>query len=150
MTSKTPESKYSLPRIIFVYGTLRRLGSNHFLLDNKTTEYLGKFRTKEKFVMVGRGIPAVIEHSVSPCSVPLPIRGEAYLVQESHVLHDLDSLESEGDFYLRKPVSLVSDPEKYAIAKAEIYFGNPKYWYNDETSGSLINSLKGDSYYEYT
>jgi len=87
-----PTHRLIRPRV-FVYGTLRRGGSNHGLL--RTSRRLGEFVTPPVYRMLDLGpFPGVVdgEHA---------IRGEVYEVSPA-VLRRLDALEDHPRRYRRR------------------------------------------------
>ncbi|MFV0576388.1 MAG: gamma-glutamylcyclotransferase [Vibrio sp.] len=78
---------------VFVYGTLRRGESNHFLLEN--SEFLGDYMTEDRFNLFSLGpYPAAIEGNS-------PLIGEVYLVDDA-TLAKLDIVEDYPIEYDRK------------------------------------------------
>ena len=80
---------------VFVYGTLKKEHSNHYLLENST--YIGTGQSLSKFEMVNLGgFPAVLYNS----DTGYKLSGELYKIN-SKTLKDLDILEGNGRFYER-------------------------------------------------
>lgn len=84
---------------VFVYGTLKRNGRNHHLL-NDSRLLTARATTCDKYIMLDLGFfPAVIdEPGVSV------IHGEIYTVSAA-TLADLDLLEGHPTFYRRKIIA---------------------------------------------
>jgi gamma-glutamylcyclotransferase (GGCT)/AIG2-like uncharacterized protein YtfP len=98
------------PRV-FVYGTLRRGGSNHRLLGN--AHYLGLHHTAARYTMYRLGpYPGVVEGGSSP------IRGEVYAVGFG-LLQRIDRLEDYPRMYRR-----VLIPSPYGRAWIYLYQGS--------------------------
>jgi gamma-glutamylaminecyclotransferase len=94
---------------IFVYGTLRRGGSNHALLSGAACE--GEARTREPFAMFDLG--------GFPCIVPggeERVAGEVFLV-DAATLARLDALEDAPRWYRREAVRL----DDGSLAEAYLY-----------------------------
>ena len=86
---------------LFVYGTLRRGGTNHWRIA--TEAFVGRFRTTQKFYMIttqSRGVPYVSTKQMLPDTAPVEICGEIYDVS-ANVLESLDELEGVPHFYTR-------------------------------------------------
>lgn len=83
--------------LVFVYGTLRRGGSNHHLLG--AARYLGRFRTEPAYTMLNLGhYPGVIAPGGGS------ILGEVYGVSP-RLLRDLDRLEDVPRLYRRESLA---------------------------------------------
>ena len=81
---------------VFVYGTLRIGGSNHFLLEG--TELLGNHKTPPVYFMVDlTGCPAVLLEGTTA------ITGEVYQVDDE-TLAELDALEGYPWNYYRQRI----------------------------------------------
>jgi gamma-glutamylcyclotransferase (GGCT)/AIG2-like uncharacterized protein YtfP len=71
--------------LVFVYGTLRRGGSNHYMLEN--SDFVGSHETEPRYTMFRLGqFPAVVARGVTS------IIGEIYRI-EDEVFSLLDELE---------------------------------------------------------
>jgi gamma-glutamylaminecyclotransferase len=84
---------------LFVYGTLKKNFGNHHLL--RTSLYLGKGRTQNKYAMYVDNIPYVVKDR--PISL---IYGELYQVDACQ-LERLDRLEGHPEWYCREQVQVV-------------------------------------------
>lgn len=82
--------------LLFVYGTLRRGGSNHHLLQDAL--FLGLARTIAAYALYLGDYPYVAKSP--PVS---PIVGEVYAV-DARTLALVDNLEEHPDWYRREPV----------------------------------------------
>ena len=79
---------------IFVYGTLKKGFSNHYLLEG--SEWVGAAKTLEKYSLYASGIPFVFKgEAVSH------IYGELYRVDEL-TLKIIDRLEGHPEWYWRE------------------------------------------------
>ena len=106
--------RHSLPRFVFVYGTLKKGFWNHTILAK--TKLVGVFETAQnKFGLLDSGFPVLIDKKTNGAV----IRGEVYEVTEPSVLLRLDRLESEGSMYFRRPITLKDFKEP-----CEAYYGN--------------------------
>jgi gamma-glutamylaminecyclotransferase len=89
-------------KLIFVYGTLKRGGSNHHYLAGQ--QFLGEARTAPGFRLYDLGgYPGMIPRA----NAPEGVTGEIWSV-DSEALKHLDGLEglAEG-LYRREPISLL-------------------------------------------
>ncbi len=79
---------------VFVYGTLKRGGHNHHLLEGDT--FLGEHRTPPRYTMYSLGgFPAVVRHGNTA------IQGEVYRISQQ-TFANLDRLEDYPSFYDRE------------------------------------------------
>jgi gamma-glutamylcyclotransferase (GGCT)/AIG2-like uncharacterized protein YtfP len=99
---------------VFVYGTLKRGYSNHYLLE--TARYLGNAITKQPHLLGDAGFPVCM-----PTDAPTYVFGEVYEVDDD-TLTRLDRLESEGRMYHRRPIDLVG------FDNVQAYFGDDSFW----------------------
>ena len=91
---------------IFVYGSLRYRGHNHWLLDYEA--YVGLFKTKEKYYMIcpkSKTFPYCLTKQIIPDTEPTEIIGEIYDISPS-TLKKLDALEGHPTHYTRKTIEL--------------------------------------------
>ena len=91
---------------IFVYGSLRYRGHNHWLLDYET--YVGLFKTKDKYYMIcskEKTFPYCLTKQFGSNTSPTEIIGEVYDVSQS-TLKRLDALEGHPTHYIRKTIAL--------------------------------------------
>lgn len=100
---------------IFVYGTLKKGFSNHWLLEDQ--EFIGKAETTLDYVMLGQGIPYVYESDKAyrgDVGYPLElvkgskIKGELYKVSDE-ALARIDQLEGHPRWYCRKQINVRVD-----------------------------------------
>lgn len=92
---------------IFVYGTLKKGDTNHFLLNG--CELICKTYTKQSYIMVDLGpFPGVLKSGMVPENedISSPIQGEIYWVN-NQTLRVLDMY--EGEWYIREYVELQED-----------------------------------------
>jgi gamma-glutamylcyclotransferase (GGCT)/AIG2-like uncharacterized protein YtfP len=87
---------------VFVYGTLKRGYGNHHLLKNQL--YLGKAKTKQKWAMVGNGMPFPYVLSVN--NLGYQVEGEVYMV-DGLTLKALDRLEGVPTHYKKLNVGVI-------------------------------------------
>ncbi|WP_340818470.1 gamma-glutamylcyclotransferase family protein [Methanolobus sp. WCC4] len=86
---------------IFVYGTLKKDSTNHYLLNG--SEFICSTGTKESYTMLDMGqFPGVLKDEL-PEGHSASIQGEVYDVNEQ-TLGKLDTY--EGDWYFREEVEL--------------------------------------------
>jgi gamma-glutamylcyclotransferase (GGCT)/AIG2-like uncharacterized protein YtfP len=127
--------------LLFVYGTLRRGGANHALLER--ARCVGPATTVVRFALFVAGIrvpaPAPAHHRV---------RGELYAI-DAETLATLDRLEGHPRWYERRPLRVVLDDESRAARKsAGPAFGDApatlacETYFNDRPTGAL--SANGD------
>lgn len=107
---------------IFVYGTLRQKGQNHWLLDYET--YVGLLKTKQKYYMVcpkSKVFPYCSTHQIAPSSVPTEIIGELYDISPQ-TLKKLDALEGHPTHYTRKAIELENNilADMYLIENSSV------------------------------
>ena len=108
---------------VFVYGTLKRLHYNHYLLEgpnNDTTQYKGRARLVGNWRMVSMGNFPGVQY-VANQENKAPIYGEVYQISED-TLAALDLLEGNGSFYTRMKV-----PTPYKNAWIYCLPNNPEY-----------------------
>ena len=112
---------------IFVYGTLRKEGWNHGLMDDVDSEFVCFAKTKEPRILVDKGIPYMFNTNTSQDGAETdnqPI-GEIYEVQN---VAPIDRLESNGFHYQRQvetfikitPVEDEDRPHEYEDTEEEV------------------------------
>ncbi|MDG1158137.1 MAG: gamma-glutamylcyclotransferase [Flavobacteriales bacterium] len=122
---------------VFVYGTLRRGGSNHYLLSNCT--FIGHARTKKRYLMRASSIPFVSD--AQEVSI---IHGEVYLLNDEK-MKVLDRLESyyphspETSWYEREEVEVVLNHTERSC-QAQMYFNRKENMAPIYASGDFFNS----------
>ncbi len=104
---------------VFVYGTLKKGFSNHFLLEKSL--FLGNAESVEKYALYIGEYPVVNEYEKVST-----IKGEVYLV-DLETLEKLDILEECPEYYYRKMIK-VKLHENGEIINAYIYFNNIEKW----------------------
>ena len=89
---------------VFVYGTLKRGHSNHYLIkDGKDSKFLGREILEGPYTMLDlRYYPGVIRQD-SNSSLSRRIYGEVYRISEE-TLEVLDTLEGNGRFFTRRQI----------------------------------------------
>ena len=102
---------------VFVYGTLKREGSNSPLLAG--SEFLGEAVTVVAYKMVAASVPVIM-----PDPSGRPVAGEVYSVDDA-TLARLDQLEHEGRSYDRVMIDavLVQASGERLPTQAFIYIG---------------------------
>lgn len=103
--------------LVFVYGTLKRGGSNHRFLAGQ--RFVGAARTRPRFRLVLLdGYPGMIESAPG-----LAVEGELWEV-DAACLAELDRLEGVDEgLYARVPVGL-AEPHASRAAEAYLYLGD--------------------------
>lgn len=112
---------------VFVYGTLRKEGSNHSLLSSST--YIGSGQTEDLFTMYVSGIPYV-----NPNEKTSTIKGEVYEIDRMTLL-GLDMLEGHPEWYYRRLVYITTDK---GLVEAYLYF-NTTTTRNKVVNGDFMN-----------
>lgn len=83
--------------LVFVYGTLRRGGTNHYMLE--TSEFLGSHQTESRYTLFRLGqFPAVVARGETS------ITGEVYRIEDD-VLSLLDELECYPHVFSRQLIT---------------------------------------------
>lgn len=108
------------PVYVFVYGTLKRGWGNNRILQTSSL-FVSEAVTKEKYLMLGRGIPYVLELN-KPHEYARPILGEVWLVQDQETLDRLDRLEGVAYNHYRRKLIKVRDVKGGLFYDAYIYF----------------------------
>lgn len=129
-----PALKCSPTAYAFVYGTLKKGFSNHWLMEDVVAKgharFLGTARTKEKFPMVCG--PYQVPFLIDLPSTGHHVRGELYEV-DCHAIERLDELEgvSKGNYVRRSIVlsdlQLEPDYSNSVDLIAHAYFAAPSY-----------------------
>ena len=108
---------------VFVYGTLKRGFGNNVLLKN--SKFIGEAETVNRMTMLSLGgFPMVVgTYGTST------IKGEVYEVDDD-TLRNLDSLEGNPNFYMRKTINVVVNGDTikavtYLKGKHYRPYGNP-------------------------
>lgn len=81
--------------LVFVYGTLKRGGRNHYWLNGAT--FVAQARTVANYPLVINGLPYLFDVP----GVGVRIKGEVFLVSNA-TLRSLDMLEGHPFFYRRR------------------------------------------------
>lgn len=91
---------------VFVYGTLKRMHYNHYLLESQSvtgTNYLGRCYVSGPFRMLDLGNFPGVQYVPDLIRTPSKIYGEVYEICHD-TLMSLDILEGNGNFYTRQKV----------------------------------------------
>ena len=130
-------------QLVFVYGTLKKGGGNHYLL--KGSKYLGEGHTKGYYCWLKRGgsFPVVMDRPMGASSeLAGKIKGEVYAVDLA-TLAALDRLESNGNMYHRRKVQ-VSLRDQLVVYEDNpafkgrpfkpcyMYIGDEKFWHGND------------------
>ena len=92
-----------IPFICAVYGSLRKPYGNHRVL--KDSEFLGTFKTEEKFNLYSLGaFPCITLNGETNITV------ELYKITDPKIAVGLDCLEGYPSFYNRKITSIIDNP----------------------------------------
>jgi gamma-glutamylcyclotransferase (GGCT)/AIG2-like uncharacterized protein YtfP len=108
---------------IFVYGTLRNGEHNHHYVSENLVNYLGVYKTVEKYYMIqntGYSFPYVVpSHLLELDEKPVEITGEVYEITKEG-LEKIDLLEGVPDHYMREVITVQSN-EGNQKAQAFVY-----------------------------
>jgi gamma-glutamylaminecyclotransferase len=108
------------PTILFIYGTLKRNGSNHRHLVGQ--QFLGEARTSPGYRLY---IVADYPGMVSDTADQRGVSGELWAV-DSAKLAELDAFEGVPEkLYRRAPISLIS-PHQDQVAQTYLYLRNTR------------------------
>lgn len=127
-----PEAPSGFPRLIFVYGTLKRGHRNHCRLDG--APFVAAATTRDPFVLMAGRVPVMFAQA----GEGLPVVGELYAVSAG-LLEKLDWFEGHPGFYERTAIS-VRESASGAMRVAETYL------YRGPLTGDLVRL--GDEYRE--
>lgn len=109
-----------LPKLVAVYGTLKRGEGNYRVTEMCGSKFIGKAKTLHSYCMYGGwGFPRVTQDS------PIcPIQVEVFEVDNFDAM---DSLEGHPNFFERKeiPVTFVSGRKEADVVRAWMYFHPP-------------------------
>ena len=87
------------PVKLFVYGTLKRGGSNHSVMVRAGGEFLCEAKTVELRKLIVTHLPFLCDgHAPDGYQV----EGEIYEIPDARSLHLIDTLEGNGSFYQRR------------------------------------------------
>ncbi|MFP6854300.1 MAG: gamma-glutamylcyclotransferase family protein [Opitutales bacterium] len=97
------------PVKVFVYGTLKRGGSNHDCLEDANATFVCNAKTKELRRLIIIGLPYLCDGHAED---GYQVEGEIYSIPDAEGLGIIDRLESNGTFYKRRVDDFVdSDAE---------------------------------------
>ncbi len=123
---------------IFVYGSLRKGGSNHSILTS--SKFIGCAKTVQKLIMRARAFPFVSDDQQVSF-----IHGEVYSVNSS-VLRLIDQLESydvlspQNSWYEREKVLVkMGEGDRQSLRKVEMYFNRKENKAPIIASGDFFN-----------
>ena len=92
-------NKLDFPLKIFVYGTLKRGGSNHDVMIRAGGTFLCEAKTAELRKLIVTHLPFLCDgHAPNGYQV----EGEIFEIPDEHGLDKIDTLEGNGSFYLRR------------------------------------------------
>jgi len=110
---------------VFTYGSLCRPCSNHAFIENQ--KFVAEAATIDKFHMVSfRGFPGAVD--ADKFENPLPLLGELYQVDEAAMVK-LDQLESNGNFYQRYELEVVTTTGECVVAWCYVLLNQDDYTY---------------------
>lgn len=121
---------------VFVYGTLKRGGSNHSLLQS-SSGFLGEAVTVPTYRMVATSFPVIM-----PDATGKPVAGEIYAVDDTTLVR-LDQLEREGRSYDRVVIvatATLANTER-STTRAFIYVGRADRFAGLFASGPLYEQV---------
>jgi gamma-glutamylaminecyclotransferase len=111
--------------LFFVYGTLKRGFSNHWLLrENDATLIAADACTVEDYHLYVTGLPFVVdrnEESPRPAVGGHRIQGEVWQANDERTIEALDRLEGHPGFYERRLVNVEISDEGERV-EAWLYF----------------------------
>ena len=91
--------KIDYPVKVFVYGTLKREGSNHDVMVRADGRFLCSAKTKELRKLIVSGLPYLCDgHAPDGYHV----EGEIFEIPDDRGLDIIDTLEGNGSFYQRR------------------------------------------------
>ncbi len=99
---------------VFVYGTLKRGGSNHYWLAQAI--YMGEGVTSERYALYQGADPWPLMVENEAC---YPVQGELYAVTQNE-LALLDELEECPQLYVRKQIAVLTAADE--VIRAWAYF----------------------------
>jgi gamma-glutamylcyclotransferase (GGCT)/AIG2-like uncharacterized protein YtfP len=126
----------SMAHRVFVYGTLKRGGSNHSLLQS-SSEFLGEAVTVPTYRMLATSFPVIM-----PDATGKPVAGEIYAVDDTTLVR-LDQLEREGRSYDRVVIvatATLANAER-STTRAFIYVGRADRFAGLFASGPLYEQV---------
>ena len=133
----TEEYSIDKKHLVFVYGTLKRYYSNHYLM-RKTSQFVEAGYTSSDFNMVNVGFPYTFRNG------KYRVKGELWLVDGPAFLR-LDHLEGHPDHFRRVKERIycvntgsMVESWMYQNPNHEEFFKLKKYTVNPNESGDLI------------
>lgn len=108
--------------LVFVYGTLKRGGCNHYRLHGAT--FVAQARTVANYPLVIKGLPYLFDVP----GVGVRVKGEVFLVSNA-TLRSLDMLEGHPYFYRRRftTVMPLSGEVADTTLRVQAYFVSHQY-----------------------
>jgi gamma-glutamylcyclotransferase (GGCT)/AIG2-like uncharacterized protein YtfP len=92
-------NKLDFPLKVFVYGTLKREGSNHDVMVRACGKFLCEAKTAELRKLIVTYLPFLYDgHEPDGYQV----EGEIFEIPDERGLDKIDTLEGNGHFYLRR------------------------------------------------
>ncbi len=117
-----------MSNLLFVYGTLKRNYSNHYIIKN--CKFKGVGYTLERFKMFNKGYPYIISNTNG-----YSVKGEIFEINSKNIWHQLDKLEDYPNEYNKKITKICLSSK---IINAWIYY------YERIDGGNEITNLKYD------
>ena len=92
-------NELGFPLKVFVYGTLKRRGSNHYVMVRADGKFLCEAKTAELRKLVVTHLPFLCDgHAPDGYQV----EGEIFEIPDEQGLDTIDTLEGNGSFYQRR------------------------------------------------
>ena len=105
---------------MFVYGTLKRWGSNHRVLQETKAEFVADAQTVNKYPLRIDGLPYLYDEP----GVGHNVKGELFALPDWKRIDRLDLLEGHPRFYVRKLIEVTDMAGN--VLQAHTYFLNEK------------------------
>jgi gamma-glutamylaminecyclotransferase len=92
--------------LVFLYGTLKRGGANHDVLERLDGRLVGPATTRDRWILVDLGpFPALLPRTPE---AETPVHGELWEIDDS-ALRELDAFEGCPRLYTRERIALLHD-----------------------------------------